>query len=98
MLCFLVNLVSGLKEYIGANPSLNCQSATMVVQSKRSDVSTSSCEFEDELHDEFYDAIAGDSSSSEEEESEEDADNKVILFLFASLKNTSASPSSKKKS
>lgn len=72
----LLSQVSGLKEYIGANPSLNCQSATMVVQSKRSDVSTSSCEFEDELHDEFYDAIAGDSSSSEEEESEEDADNK----------------------
>ncbi|XVF48476.1 hypothetical protein PTKIN_Ptkin03bG0193400 [Pterospermum kingtungense] len=74
----LLSQVSGLKEYIGANPSLNCQVSTMVVQSKVSDVSTSSCEFEDlELQDEFYDAIAGDSSSSsEDEESEDDADNK----------------------
>ena len=72
----------------------------MVVQSKLSDVLTSSGEFEDlELQDEFYDAIAGDpSSSSEDEESEDDADNKVIPFIFASLKSTSASPSSKKKS
>ena len=83
-LCFLVNLVSGLKEYIGANPSLNCESSTMVVQSKLSDISTSSGEFEDvELHDEFYDAIAGDSSSSEDEESEDDADKKVFPFFFS---------------
>ncbi|XWS72590.1 hypothetical protein CRYUN_Cryun02cG0052900 [Craigia yunnanensis] len=77
-LCFFINLVSGLKEYIGANPSLNCECSTMVVQLKLSDVSTSSGEFEDvELQDEFYDdAIAGDSSSSSgDEESEDDADN-----------------------
>ncbi|XWS17753.1 hypothetical protein CRYUN_Cryun33cG0094600 [Craigia yunnanensis] len=74
----LLSQVAGLKEYIGANPSLNCESSTMVVQSKLSDVSTSSGEFEDvELQDEFYDAIAGDSSSSEEDEgSEDDADKK----------------------
>ena len=84
-LCSLVNLVSGLKEYIGANPSLSCESSSMVIQSKLSDDSTSSGEFEDvEPHDEFYDAIAGDSSSSsEDEESEDDADKKVFPFLFS---------------
>ncbi|XVF35508.1 hypothetical protein REPUB_Repub18cG0151600 [Reevesia pubescens] len=74
----LLSQVSGLKEYIGSNPSLNCESYSMVVQSKLSDVSTSSSEFEDvEVKDEFYDAIAGDSSSSsEDEDSEDDADKK----------------------
>ncbi|XVE97523.1 hypothetical protein REPUB_Repub03eG0026900 [Reevesia pubescens] len=74
----LLSQVAGLKEYIGANPSLDCESSTMVVQSKLSDVSTSSSEFEDvEVQDEFYDAIAGDSSSSsEDEESENDANKK----------------------
>ncbi|XP_022754534.1 protein ENHANCED DISEASE RESISTANCE 2-like isoform X2 [Durio zibethinus] len=74
----LLSQVAGLKEYIGANPSLNFDSSTMVVQSKLSDGSTSSGEFEDvELQDEFYDAITGDSSSSsEDEESKDDADKK----------------------
>ncbi|XVE71085.1 hypothetical protein DITRI_Ditri10aG0121900 [Diplodiscus trichospermus] len=74
----LLSQVAGLKEYIGANPSLSCECSTMVVQSKLSDVSSSSVEFEDvEPQDEFYDAIAGDSSSSsEDEESNDDAGNK----------------------
>ncbi|OMO90969.1 hypothetical protein COLO4_18731 [Corchorus olitorius] len=71
----LLNQVSGLKEYIGANPSLKCETSAMVVQSKFSDVSISSSDFEDvEVQDEFYDAIAGDSStSSEDEDNEGDA-------------------------
>ncbi|KAG4190348.1 hypothetical protein ERO13_A07G025000v2 [Gossypium hirsutum] len=78
--------ISRLKEYIGANPSLSFESSATVVQSKLSDVSTSSSEFEDlEVQDEFYDAIAGDStSSSEDEESEDDTENKKIK-----LKNVS---------
>ncbi|KAJ7968654.1 protein ENHANCED DISEASE RESISTANCE 2 [Quillaja saponaria] len=60
--------VAGLKEYIGANPALNLESATKMIQSKISDLSISSGEFEDvEMQDEFYDAIADDSSSSDEE-------------------------------
>ncbi|XP_021275787.1 protein ENHANCED DISEASE RESISTANCE 2 [Herrania umbratica] len=67
----LLSQVAGLKEYIGANPSLKWESST-IVQSKLSDVSISSGEFEDvELQDEFYDAIAGDSSSSSEDEDSE---------------------------
>ncbi|TYH08623.1 hypothetical protein ES288_A07G030600v1 [Gossypium darwinii] len=82
----LLSQVAGLKEYIGANPSLSFESSATVVQSKLSDVSTSSSEFEDlEVQDEFYDAIAGDStSSSEDEESEDDTENKKIK-----LKNVS---------
>ncbi|XP_017983527.1 PREDICTED: protein ENHANCED DISEASE RESISTANCE 2 [Theobroma cacao] len=78
----LLSQVAGLKEYIGANPSLRCESST-IVQSKLSDVSISSGEFEDvEVHDEFYDAIAGDSSSSsEDEESEGGADKERKIKL-----------------
>lgn len=81
---FPCEYVSGLKEYIGANPSLSFESSATVVQSKLSDVSTSSSEFEDlEVQDEFYDAIAGDSaSSSEDEESEDDTEKKVIPFCL----------------
>ncbi|XWS70360.1 hypothetical protein CRYUN_Cryun03dG0041400 [Craigia yunnanensis] len=83
----LLSQVAGLKEYIGANPSLNCQSSIMVVQSKFSDVSTSGGEFENaEFQDEFYDAIAGDpSSSSEDEESDNDADNKKNKFKLKNV-------------
>ncbi|OIW19508.1 hypothetical protein TanjilG_06963 [Lupinus angustifolius] len=59
--------VAGLKEYIAANPALHQEYATTVVDSKISDGSTSSYEYEDEMEDEFYDAIAGESSSSDEE-------------------------------
>ena len=81
---FLANGWSGLREYIGANPALNLESATTVVHSKISDVSVPHGEYEDtEVQDEFYDAIAADSSSSsEDEESDSDEhDNKVFPFL-----------------
>ncbi|KAG6628121.1 protein ENHANCED DISEASE RESISTANCE 2-like isoform X1 [Carya illinoinensis] len=62
--------VAGIKEYIGANPAFKHESATTVVHSKMSDVSMSNGEYDDaEMKDEFYDAIADDSSSSEDEES-----------------------------
>ncbi|XP_071696708.1 protein ENHANCED DISEASE RESISTANCE 2-like isoform X2 [Rutidosis leptorrhynchoides] len=61
----LLNQVSGLKAYIGANPALTCASSTTLVDTKTSDVSGSISEFEDsETAEEFYDAIADDSSSS----------------------------------
>ncbi|KAE8668556.1 leucine-rich repeat receptor-like protein kinase TDR-like [Hibiscus syriacus] len=74
----LLSQVAGLKEYIGANPSLSYESSSTVFQSKLSDVSTSNSDFEDsDGQDEFYDAIAGgSSSSSEDEESEDDPDKK----------------------
>ncbi|KAL0345694.1 UNVERIFIED_CONTAM: protein ENHANCED DISEASE RESISTANCE 2-like [Sesamum radiatum] len=69
----LLSQVSGLKEYIGANPALTSESSTTIIHSKVSDFSGSNSEFEDaEGADEFYDAIAGDSSSSDE-----DSDNEI---------------------
>ncbi|KAE8126128.1 hypothetical protein FH972_020873 [Carpinus fangiana] len=67
--------VAGLKEYIGANPALKFESVTTVIHSKISDVSFSNGEYEDaEVQDEFYDAIAGNSSSSSSEDEESDND------------------------
>lgn len=68
-------ICSGLKDYIGANPTLRLESSTTVVQSKISDVSASNIEFEDaEGADEFYDAIADGSSSSDDDD---DSDNEL---------------------
>jgi hypothetical protein len=81
----MVNGWSGLKEYIGANPALKLESVTTVIHSKISDVSLSNGEYEDsEVQDEFYDAIAADSSSSSEDEgsdNDEVDDKKVFSFL-----------------
>ncbi|KAI3771820.1 hypothetical protein L6452_02989 [Arctium lappa] len=72
----LLNQVSGLKAYIGANPALTSESSTTLVDTKVSDASGSISEFEDaEVAEEFYDAIAADSSSSSDDEEEEDDDN-----------------------
>ncbi|KAB1199008.1 Protein ENHANCED DISEASE RESISTANCE 2-like [Morella rubra] len=66
---FLEAQQHGIKEYIGANPCLVYESSTTVVHSKLSDVSLSNGEHEEgEVQDEFYDAIAADSSSSSEDE------------------------------
>ncbi|KAL7190950.1 hypothetical protein ACSBR2_023092 [Camellia fascicularis] len=74
----MLSQVAGLKEYIGGNPSLISESSTTFVHSKISDFSSSSSEYEDsEVTDEFYDAIADDSSSDDEDgDNEEEADNK----------------------
>ncbi|XP_057433784.1 protein ENHANCED DISEASE RESISTANCE 2-like [Lotus japonicus] len=70
----LLSQVAGLREYIGANPTLHQQDATTVVHSKISSFSMSSAEYEEdtEVQDEFYDAIAAESFSSDEESDEED--------------------------
>ncbi|KAL2338480.1 hypothetical protein Fmac_012926 [Flemingia macrophylla] len=68
--------VAGLKEYIAANPPLHHENATTIVHSKISDASISSTEYEDEMQDEFYDAITADSSTSDEES---DDDEKLVL-------------------
>ncbi|KAI3811279.1 hypothetical protein L1987_21000 [Smallanthus sonchifolius] len=68
----LLNQVSGLKAYISANPALTCESSTTLVDTKTSDVSGSISEFEDaEVAEEFYDAIADDSSSSSDDDDED---------------------------
>lgn len=79
--------VGGLKEYIGANPALKCESSTTFIRSKISEVSISNAEYdESDVKDEFYDAISTDSSS--EDESDNDAlDHKEAKLK---LKKTSA--------
>ncbi|KAL7093368.1 hypothetical protein ACP275_11G036700 [Erythranthe tilingii] len=68
----LLSQVSGLKEYVAANPAITSESSTTIVQSNASDHSGSISEFEDaEPAEEFYDAIADDSSSSSEDEDSE---------------------------
>ncbi|XP_027338393.1 protein ENHANCED DISEASE RESISTANCE 2-like [Abrus precatorius] len=67
--------VAGLKEYIGANPALHQQYATTVVHSKISDASMSPAAYIDaEVQDEFYDAIAAESSSDEESDEDKELD------------------------
>ncbi|OIW19086.1 hypothetical protein TanjilG_06395 [Lupinus angustifolius] len=63
--------VAGLKEYIAANPALHQEYATIVVHSKISDGS---------MEDEFYDAIAGQSSSDDEESDDDLKLDKVSFF------------------
>lgn len=72
----------GLKEYIGANPALH-QDTVTVVHSKISSISLSRDEYENaEVQEEFYDAVASDSSTSDEESEEDDnLENKVSLTL-----------------
>ncbi|CAL0307079.1 unnamed protein product [Lupinus luteus] len=78
--------VAGLKEYIAANPSLHQEYATTIVHSKSSDGSVSSSEYEDDMQDQFYDAIAGESSSDEESDDDEKLDQKGSIVK---LKNVS---------
>lgn len=71
--------VSGLKEYIGANPALPSAFSTTIVHSKSSDLSESNSEFEDaEAGDEFYDAT--DDSSSEDDDSNNGVEVKKVQF------------------
>ncbi|XP_058180804.1 protein ENHANCED DISEASE RESISTANCE 2 isoform X1 [Rhododendron vialii] len=60
--------VAGLKEYIGANPSLASEFLTTSLRSKFFDVSSSNSDHEDANGaDEFYDAISADSSSDDDD-------------------------------
>ncbi|KAF7839587.1 protein ENHANCED DISEASE RESISTANCE 2-like [Senna tora] len=78
-----------LKEYIGANPAVQKKHGNNVVISKLSYASISTAEYEEgDVHDEFYDAIAADTSSSDEEiDDNEDIDQKEARLK---LKNTNA--------
>ena len=78
----------GLKEYIGANPSLHQKYSSIVVHSKISDSSISSAEYEDtEVQDEFYDAITIEISDEEsDDDEEEELDHKVSLNLLNNYK------------
>ncbi|KAG7030348.1 Protein ENHANCED DISEASE RESISTANCE 2 [Cucurbita argyrosperma subsp. argyrosperma] len=80
--------VAGLKEYVLANPALNLETLPTVVRSKVSDVSITNSVYDDgEPQDEFYDAIAADSSSSEDEsDDDKELDHKD---LKVKLKNVS---------
>ncbi|XP_042511324.1 protein ENHANCED DISEASE RESISTANCE 2-like [Macadamia integrifolia] len=69
--------VAGLKEYFEANPAFRFDSSTTVVHSKVS-TSSASGEFEDEeVSDEFYDAIAADPSSDDEDSDDDIEDDKM---------------------
>ncbi|CAN0901091.1 Protein ENHANCED DISEASE RESISTANCE 2 [Linum grandiflorum] len=90
----LLAQVAGLKEYVGASPALRVESSTMVVRSKSSDGNIGAIDYDDaEVKDEFYDAIAGDSSSSSPSSSDEDdggSDNKhAKKNMRVKLKNVS---------
>ncbi|KAL3824587.1 hypothetical protein ACJIZ3_020616 [Penstemon smallii] len=100
----LLSQVAGLKEYVGANPALQSVSSTTIIQSNVSDLSGYNSEDEDvEAADEFYDAIASDSSSEDEDSDNElkvNKDKKIklknISWAIASFtrKKTSAPDSS----
>ncbi|XP_073227013.1 protein ENHANCED DISEASE RESISTANCE 2 isoform X2 [Cicer arietinum] len=64
--------VAGIKEYIAANPALHQENATTIVHFESSDASVSCSEYEDEVQDEFYDAIAAESSASDEESDDDE--------------------------
>ncbi|KAK4760662.1 hypothetical protein SAY87_005555 [Trapa incisa] len=70
--------VSGLKEYVEANPALKSEISVIISQAKASDMSGSNSDYEDsnEAVDKFYDALSADSYSSEESDDEEN-DEKV---------------------
>lgn len=85
---YLVHKFSGLKEYIAASPPLKFESATTVVHSKISDVSSGDYE-DEEMQDQFFDAT---DSSSEEEDSDENEvlDKKVVSLIFSATQNSAA--------
>ncbi|KAL6541200.1 hypothetical protein OROMI_025083 [Orobanche minor] len=96
----LLSQVSGLKEYVGANPAIRSESSTTIVQSKVSDFSGPISDLEDaETADEFYDAIADDSSEDEDSDNEIEVnkDKKIklknISWAIASLTLKRASES-----
>jgi len=73
--------MTGLKEYIGANPALLQQYATSAVRSHVSNPSMTGSDFaEQEIQDEFYDAIAAESSSSDDESDDNKGSDEVSFF------------------
>ncbi|KAH6794365.1 ENHANCED DISEASE RESISTANCE protein [Perilla frutescens var. hirtella] len=97
----LLSQVSGLKEYIGANPALASVFSTTIVHSKASDFSESNSEFEDaeaaDAAEEFYDAT--DDSSSEDEDADNDVEvNKDMNIKLRSISWAVASLAAKRAS
>ncbi|KAL9223925.1 hypothetical protein vseg_000010 [Gypsophila vaccaria] len=73
--------VAGLKEYIGANPAIKHHSITNFFHSQPSSVSVSSSEGDDATVDEFYDAIAAESSEDEDSDNGTEIDKKDHVTL-----------------
>jgi len=79
----LVNDISGLKEYIGANPAFKYETSATVVQSKFQDVPNGEY-VDEEMEEQFYDATDSSSGEEDEEESDDDdenQDNKVTIWF-----------------
>lgn len=75
----LLSQVSGLKEYVEANPLLKSESSTNTASS----VSSLNGDFSDVSNDQFYDALDGDSSSSSDEEfNDEEQHDEVGISIF----------------
>ncbi|XP_021741885.1 protein ENHANCED DISEASE RESISTANCE 2-like [Chenopodium quinoa] len=72
--------VAGLKEYIGANPILKKNSVTADLYSNSSSDSVSSSECDDSAE-EFYDAIATETSDGEDSDDDIEVDKKDIVTL-----------------
>ncbi|KAM7265417.1 hypothetical protein ACFE04_003100 [Oxalis oulophora] len=63
--------VAGLKEFIGANPALKFETATVVHSKLSNDSPNSSIDFDDsDRQDEFYDAVSSETSSDEDSDDE----------------------------
>jgi len=71
--------MTGLKEYIGANPALLQQYSTTAVRSHGSNPSMTGSDFA-ELQDEFYDAIAAEPVSSDDESDDDKGSDEVSFF------------------
>lgn len=80
---FLVNGISGLKEYIGANPAFKYEASSSVVQSKLSDIPSGEY-VDEEIEEQFYDATdsSSDEEESDEDDDDQDQDKKVTWFCF----------------
>lgn len=81
MFQFLVNCISGLKEYIGANPAFKYEASSTVVQSKLSDIPSGEY-VDEEMEEQFYDATDSSSDEEESDEDDEEQDKKVTWFCF----------------
>ncbi|KAL1563471.1 protein ENHANCED DISEASE RESISTANCE 2-like isoform X1 [Salvia divinorum] len=89
----LLSQVSGLKEYIGANPALASVFSTTIVHSNSSDLIGSNSEFEGaEGAEEFYDAT--DDSSSDDDNNENDNKVEVNKDMETKVRNISAKKTS----
>lgn len=76
-------VISGLKEYIGANPAFKYEASSSVVQSKLSDIPSGEY-VDEEIEEQFYDATdsSSDEEESDEDDDDQDQDKKVTWFCF----------------